>query len=140
MKRPGIRAMICGILLGIVSAALMFGTTDNRLRGKGLVLGIGALTALVIGICQYLSYTLRSKEGKAVYRNKYGARGLYHSLVITAISSGALTSNDLEYIKRVYSETFDLTLRDEGILKLEKRISRNPDVYIKDIKIYANRI
>lgn len=140
MKRPGIRAIICGVLLGIVSVALMFGTTDQNLRGKGLVWGIGALTALVIGICQYLSYALRSEEGKAAYRSKYGAQGLYHSLVITATSSGALTKGDLEYIKRVYNETFRLPLRDEEILKLEKRISRSPDVYLKDIKIYANRI
>ena len=98
--------MIIGVLLSTVSIVLIFATNDNNLRRYGLVLSIGGLFALGTGVIQYLSYALRSERGKAAYRAKWGARGLYHSLIITAVSNGTLTNNDIEYIKRIYRKTF----------------------------------
>ena len=140
MKNPGARAMIIGALLSIPSIILIIAIDDNNVRRRLLPFAFAGVVTLAIGIIQYLSYTLRSKEGKAAYRAKWGARGLYHSLVITAIYSGGLTSDDLEHIKRVYNETTGLTLADKKIREIAKRIARFPDNFFKDMKLYANRI
>ena len=140
MKNPGARAMIIGAILSTPSIALMVAIDDNNFRRRALSVAIAGVVMLGIGIAQYLSYALRSKEGKAAYRAKWGARGLYHSLVITAIYSGGLTSDDLEYIKKVYSETTSLTLGDKEIREIAKRIANFPNNFFKDMKSYANRI
>ena len=140
MKNPGARAMIIGALLSIPTIALILSPADNNVRRRVLPFAIAGVISLLIGIGQYLSYALRSKEGKTAYRNKWAARGLYHSLVITAVSSGALTNRDLEYIKAAYNETTGLTLADNKIRKIAKKVTYNPGVFFKDIKLYADRI
>ena len=140
MKNPGAKAMIIGILLSVPTIALILSPADNNVRRRVLPFAIAGVISLLIGIGQYLSYALRSKEGKIAYRNKWAARGLYHSLVITAVESGVLTNWDLEYIKAAYHETTGLTLADKKIRKIAKKVIYNPEVFFKDIKLYANRI
>lgn len=140
MKNPGARTMIIGAILSTPSIALMVAIDDNNFRRRALSVTIAGIVFLVIGIAQYLSYALRSKEGKAAYRDKWRALGLYNSLVITAVYSGTLIDKDLEYIKRVYSEATGLMLTNEEIRERAKRITNFPDNFFKDMKSYANRI
>ena len=140
VKALGAKPFVLGLVLTLISFWLMTEAPDSHVRRLGLMIGIGGVAALLIGMGQYLSYHLRSEKGKQEYRQKWAKRGLYHSLVMTAVADNELSKKDNEYIKKIYRNTFYEELTDKEILKLAKHINEVPEVYIKDIKLYENRI
>jgi len=140
VKSLGVKPFALGLIMTLVALWLMIEVPDNNVRRLGLLLGIGGVGALLIGMGQYLSYHMRSEKGKQEYRQKWAKRGLYHSLVMTAVADNVLSKEDNEYIKKVYRNRFYEELTDKKILKLAKHINAVPEVYLKDIKLYENRI
>jgi len=140
VKALGAKPFVLGLVMTLLALWLMIEVPDNHVRRWGLVIGIGGVAALLIGIGQYLSYHLRSEKGKQKYRQKWAKRGLYHSLVMTAVADNVLSKKDNEYIKKVYRNQYYEELTDQEILKLAKHINEVPEVYLKDIKLYENRI
>jgi len=133
-------ALIVGIVLGVVSIPTLLISTDPNLSRKVFVLVLGAFFALGVGVVQFLSYALRSEKGKQEYRDKWAARALFHSLLMIAVSDGNLTDEDVSYIKKVYRKTFNKNIDDKEISKIADQIYSNPKVFLKDIKLYSNRI
>jgi len=140
VKALGVKPFALGLMMALVALWLMMEVPDNNVRRLSLLLGIGGVAALLIGMGQYLSYHMRSEKGKQAYRQKWFRRGLYHSLVMTAVADNVLSKEDNEYIKKVYRKRFYEELSDKKILKLAKHINAVPEVYLKDITLYENRI
>mgnify|MGYP000144230860 CR=1 FL=1 len=140
MKNPGAKALFIGAVLSVPSISLIFIATDNNFRRHMASVAFAGVVMVGIGIVQYLSYALRSKAGKAAYREKWRARGLYYALLTTAISSGMLSNSDREYIKNVYNKSTGLTLKNKDIIEMAKRMSNFPDNFYKDMKAYGHRI
>ena len=57
-----------------------------------------------------------------------------------AVSDGELTDEDVSYIKNVYRKTFNKNIDDKEISKVADQVYSNPKVFLKDIKLYSNRI
>ena len=133
-------ALIVAIVLGAVSIPALLISTDPNLSRKVFILVLGAVFALGVGVVQFLSYALRSERGKQEYRDKWATRALFHSLLMIAVSDGKLTDEDVSYIKKVYSKTFNKNIDEKEIFKIADQIYSNPKVFLKDIKLYSNRI
>jgi len=140
IKSPGLSALLVGVVLGIVSVPTMLMSTDPNLLRKALVLAIAAFFVLSVGAIQFLSYSLRSEKSKQAYREKWASRALFHSLVLVAVSDGELNAEDVDYISKVYKKSFYKDVEKKEINKIAKQIYSDPNVFLKDIKLYSNRI
>ena len=140
IKTPGMPALTAGIILASVSVPAILISTDPALSRKVFILVVGAIFLLAVGIIQFLSYALRSEKGKQEYREKWAARALFHSLLMIAVSDNELNSEDVSYINNAYRKAFNKNLDDKEISTIARQIHSDPKVFLKDIKLYSNRI
>jgi len=140
IKAPGLPALITGAVLALVSVPTMLISTDPGLSRKVLVLAIAGMFALSVGAVQFFSYALKSEKAKQAYRDRWASRALFHSLLIVAVSDGELSDEDVSYIKKAYRKTFYKDIDDQEIRKIAHQVYSNPKVFLKDIKLYSNRI
>lgn len=135
MFLPGKKAFAVGVALAV--GAVIFAGVTGRVPAK---IGLASIAIAAIGLVQFLNYYLRSAAGKAAYHDKWGRRGLYHYMMLVATSDGGMDAHKIARVKQIYERETGNILEEKAVQKLAERVASNQRTYVKDFKIYAERI
>ena len=132
MSRPGLKNMLFGFLWAAGAIVIVLAT--DRLFYIALVIGGGQF---IIGIIQFLLYSVKSSEKKAQLHDAKGLNCLYRSMVSVAIVDGELAQNEVELIQSIFRKVTGSEVTSDEIASAAVAIGKNLDGFLKDIKKYA---
>ena len=135
MTRPGLKNMLFGFLWAVGAIVVVLAT--GRLFYVALAIGG---VQFIVGLGQFLLYSIKSGDKKAQFHAGKGLSCLYQSMVSVAMADGELGQDEVELIQSIFHKVTGSEVSADDIASAATAIGKNLDGFLKGLKEYAGMV